>query len=1476
MNITSTNPNQIDDSTIIGGLQLELKQNVIEHKAEFDGRFFVKIFKDQLLEDTIIKPGQVTTIYTILDSRDIGYINQGTFDTAAQNYANNPPNALQVSGPAPGNYGHSGFPVSSGGNNGWDGGASNPSILWKVDSPSTRSFWFGRRGWFIDASNSYSFTWNIGGNWDFKVHKDPWDQGQGIWNGGFSMALAYTRPNSSVWSSGTVQTPSTGPWAGITSLDIFNATNLGAEVSFITRLKTVGTLWRWREDPDQHIYRTGSGGSYPIPGANHSGSNSLPFGKHGYNCHGYCASPTVRCLENGEWQIGAYTRTKFKMQFSNFENGGPMGGFGGPHNARYSPVNMPTQETYFSSPGVVFADQGTCSDTTFNNDETACLQAGATWTSAGLSNPAGNPPAPGIRCDGQRMYSNSNPKLYKTVTGVGNQWDWADKVTLQIIEPVSLTTGWDLDEASTNPAIWETEPKEDVGLDIYHEVGKIYPIEINDETNELFAPIGSTVEVWRPGSSIYVGTLDNSGTPVPSGTIRLGGGVGGWVSPIFVKSWDDNVVTLQDSTGADFVCALGWLAEHVAPGDVLSFTSPDGAKVGAYVDDNQGSQDGSAKYKLYRDVHGATKTLPWFNCYSFGNGVESDRIRDDYNQVRIDNGPKASTTLEEPYLEERRKSGLIYSGIYNSTSGINNLNQFIQAEKITKDLNPTYGSIQKLYTRDTDLVTFCEDKVLKILANKDALYEADGNSSLTATANVLGQTTPFAGEYGISKNPESFASESFRMYFTDKSRGVVLRLSQDGLTPISAVGMKDWFSDNLKIADYLIGSYDDRKSTYNLTLDANRTGSGYLLEEPITISFGEKVKGWPSFKSFVPELGSSFNNNYYTFWKGNIWRHHDDTVERNSFYDISGFGYRTNDSTVTVLLNEDPGTVKSFGTLNYEGSQARITPNLFDREYYNNTPEDGWYVSNIKTNLQEIGELEFKDKEDKWFSQIQGVTTDLSNVDTREFSVQGIDYSKSIDYPQIRGCTDNTTPDGCGTGCNGALNYNPNATIDDGSCTYCVYGCMQGSLTYPQIYSNYDPNATCSCPPISGPGGSGPSPGAPGRGEPGLGALGDAAITIPVTTTSTTDCCIPCVYGCTLQQDANGNTNSNYDPLATCDDGSCISCIYGCMNSAACNFDPLATCDDGSCLTTYGCMDPYACNYDPSATCDDGNCLFGYGCTDPTACNYNPNAQCDDGSCSGLRGCFDVLATNYAGGSGATCDCAGNTQLPWDHSCCDYRWECNPGTDTWESWYIAGQDPVVHSCYSKTQLATYDIGNYLTSLSSSGYDYGAIILDFIENQFFGSIANEARNFNDHYLVKTNVSSVVSVLGAGHASAPVFCDNNTCGCPINGPGTYDQGFAEIVVPGLNFAPIYGVTSQYYNNASEMIDDIIANIDPTVQHGWTKAAILSHVNAQNIGQLIIGSSTSLGYCTCTEWDGCGCEKDPNGTYLSEINCFTPCCG
>lgn len=409
---------------------------------------------------------------------------------------------------------------------------------------------------------------------------------------------------------------------------------------------------------------------------------------------------------------------------------------------------------------------------------------------------------------------------------------------------------------------------------------------------------------------------------------------------------------------------------------------------------------------IYNEATGAfpiaeyntSKELDYFNCYSYGNGVESNRIRDDYNANTIDKGPKVSAPLDEPYAAERRGSGFIFSQIYNSTSGVNRLNQFIQAEAITKDLNPSYGTIQKLHARDTDLIALCEDKCLRILANKDALYNADGNVNLTGNNAVLGQAVPYAGEFGISKNPESFASYGFRAYFTDKNRGAVIRLSMDGITNIADKGMSSFFNDNLRVSTNLIGSYDEDKNIYNLTLDnisqqwinklspdqdyqlnpdCNADQSGTMQT---TVSYKESVDGWTSRKSFIPESGLSLNNTYYTF-KNGVFYEHGLNVAANNFY---GVQY---DSSFNVIINEQPQIVKGFSTVNYTGTQSKRLEYQYDSKWYslaeinfNKTvptavrqKQPGWYVNYVKTDLEGGEVKEFEKKEGKYFNYIKAL-----------------------------------------------------------------------------------------------------------------------------------------------------------------------------------------------------------------------------------------------------------------------------------------------------------------------------------------------------------------------------------------------------------------------------------------------------------------------------------------------------------------------
>ena len=176
--------------------------------------------------------------------------------------------------------------------------------------------------------------------------------------------------------------------------------------------------------------------------------------------------------------------------------------------------------------------------------------------------------------------------------------------------------------------------------------------------------------------------------------------------------------------------------------------------------------------------------------------VEESRIRGGFNNTSTSYGPRAFL-IETSNEQSVRNNALIYSGVYNSRTDLNETNVFSIGEQITKAVDPIHGSIQKIHALDSNLAIFQENKVSNALIDKDAIFTAEGSAAVTSSNLVIGQITPYVGEYGISTNPESFAYHGYRRYFTDKYRNAVMRLSRDGLTEISQYGMSDFFRDQL-------------------------------------------------------------------------------------------------------------------------------------------------------------------------------------------------------------------------------------------------------------------------------------------------------------------------------------------------------------------------------------------------------------------------------------------------------------------------------------------------------------------------------------------------------------------------------------------------------------------------------------------------------------------------------------------------------
>ena len=98
----------------------------------------------------------------------------------------------------------------------------------------------------------------------------------------------------------------------------------------------------------------------------------------------------------------------------------------------------------------------------------------------------------------------------------------------------------------------------------------------------------------------------------------------------------------------------------------------------------------------------------WYKTPGLGSNstrnwiIEESRIRGGYNNTSVDFGAKAYL-VAETNKGSIRSSGLIYSGIFNSRTGVNNTNQFPVGEEITRNLDPSNGSIQRLYAENTNL-----------------------------------------------------------------------------------------------------------------------------------------------------------------------------------------------------------------------------------------------------------------------------------------------------------------------------------------------------------------------------------------------------------------------------------------------------------------------------------------------------------------------------------------------------------------------------------------------------------------------------------------------------------------------------------------------------------------------------------------------------------------------------------------------------
>lgn len=214
----------------------------------------------------------------------------------------------------------------------------------------------------------------------------------------------------------------------------------------------------------------------------------------------------------------------------------------------------------------------------------------------------------------------------------------------------------------------------------------------------------------------------------------------------------------------------------------------------------------------------------FFNCFSFGNGAESYKIRDSIIGRSFNLGERVTSVSQQSYKRANRFADITYSGNYNLETNVNRLNEFNKGLSNYKNCELSFGPIQILDGRETDVLTLQEDKISYVLAGKNLLSDASAGNIVTATPEVLGTQIARVEKYGISLNPESYVQWGYDRYFTDAKRGAVIQLKGDSgqsdqLVVISEQSMRTWFRDmfNKSLNTQKLGGFDPYMNEYVLS-----------------------------------------------------------------------------------------------------------------------------------------------------------------------------------------------------------------------------------------------------------------------------------------------------------------------------------------------------------------------------------------------------------------------------------------------------------------------------------------------------------------------------------------------------------------------------------------------------------------------------------------------------------------------------------
>ena len=306
--------------------------------------------------------------------------------------------------------------------------------------------------------------------------------------------------------------------------------------------------------------------------------------------------------------------------------------------------------------------------------------------------------------------------------------------------------------------------------------------------------------------------------------------------------------------------------------------------------------------------------------------------------------------------EEKRRYSLIHSGFQGSETP----NLALQDFKSTnfKDLDVNYGPINAMHESGQFITVLQSSKASRVPISRSIIATAGGDTNLAVSNTVFGPEVSFGGDYGCDTNLKASISVDGAIYFVDKGRRSIIKISGDGFSPISDASIsrqiEQTFTDHSAATDSRSFSMGyDKDYGYLLVTFRSDDGTGE------TYGWDHKNSRWVSRYSFAPKGYIEHENHFISVKasQGSIAHVHDN-------YDNPGNFYGALDNTTLNLVStgKNPSMVKVYNAVGVESSKpisidisntdqsvsiadSRLVKK--ERSHYSSIPFDGSHLPKI-------------------------------------------------------------------------------------------------------------------------------------------------------------------------------------------------------------------------------------------------------------------------------------------------------------------------------------------------------------------------------------------------------------------------------------------------------------------------------------------------------------------------------------------------